>query len=131
MFAAGHRTRAPSSSWDERWTALWRALPVIVLPLFIIGSIYFGLVTPTETGAVAVAYLLLLGFLRRQLSVQKVARAALNGALTSAMLLMIFGTGSVFARYSGSFRCRSELPISLATFMAAHCWSSPASSSPT
>ncbi len=101
VFAAGHRTRAPSSSWDERWIALWRALPVIILPLFIIGSIYFGLVTPTETGAVAVAYLLLLGFLRRQLSVQKVARAALNGALTSAMLLMIFGTGSVFARYSG------------------------------
>ncbi len=100
MFAAGHRTRARSYSWAERQTALWRALPVVVLPLFIIGSIYFGLVTPAETGAVAVAYLMVLGLLRGKLDTRKIRRAAMKAALTSAMLLMIFGTGSVFARYS-------------------------------
>lgn len=100
MFAAGHRTRARSYSWAERSRALWRALPVVVLPLFIIGSIYFGLVTPAETGAVAAAYLLVLGLVRRRLTPRKIARAAMMAALTSAMLLMIFGTGSVFARYS-------------------------------
>jgi C4-dicarboxylate transporter DctM subunit len=100
MFAAGHRTRARSYSWVERKAALWRALPVIVLPLFIIGSIYFGLVTPPETGAVAVAYLLVLGLIRGRLTAGKIGRAAMKAALTSAMLLMIFGTGSVFARYS-------------------------------
>jgi C4-dicarboxylate transporter DctM subunit len=100
MFAAGHRTRARSYSWAERKTALWRALPVVVLPLFIIGSIYFGLVTPAETGAVAVAYLLVLGLLRGKLDARKIRRAGMKAALTSAMLLMIFGTGSVFARYS-------------------------------
>jgi C4-dicarboxylate transporter DctM subunit len=70
MFAAGHRTRARSYSWAERQAALWRAMPVLVLPVFIIGSIYLGVVTPAETGAVAVGYLL------------------------------VFGIGSVFARYS-------------------------------
>jgi len=100
MFASGHRTRARSYSWEERRVALWRALPVVLLPLFIIGSIYFGIVTPAETGAVAVAYLLVLGVARGRLTPQKIGRAALKAALTSAMLLMIFGTGSVFARYS-------------------------------
>lgn len=100
MFASGHRTRARTYSWAERQTALWRALPVVVLPLFIIGSIYFGLVTPAETGAVAVAYLMVLGLIRGRLTPQKIGRAAMKAALTSAMLLMIFGTGSVFARYS-------------------------------
>ena len=100
MFAAGHPTRAPSYSWAERMTALWRALPVVVLPIFIISSIYLGMVTPTETGAVAAAYLLVLGLVRHRLTLRKIARAAMLTALTSAMLLMIFGTGSVFARYS-------------------------------
>ena len=100
LLGAGHRTRARSYSWAERRTALWRALPVLVLPLFIIGSIYLGVVTPAETGAVAVAYLLVLGLVRRRLTLRKIASAAMLTALTSAMLLMIFGTGSVFARYS-------------------------------
>ena len=100
MFAAGHRTRARTHSWAERGRALQRAFPVLVLPVFIIGSIYLGVVTPAETGAVAVAYLLALGLVRRRLTLRKIGRAAMLTALTSAMLLMIFGTGSVFARYS-------------------------------
>jgi C4-dicarboxylate transporter, DctM subunit len=100
MFAAGHRTRARGSSWSERISALYRAFPVVILPLFIIGSIYFGLITPTETGAMAALYLLLLGVMRRRLSVTKIWRSAMLTALTSAMLLMIFATGSVLARYT-------------------------------
>jgi C4-dicarboxylate transporter DctM subunit len=100
LLGAGYRTRARSYSWTERRTALWRAFPVLVLPVFIIGSIYFGIVTPAETGAVAVAYLLILGLARRRLTLRKIGHAAMITALTSAMLLMIFGTGSVFARYS-------------------------------
>ncbi len=98
----GPRASAPgrSYSWTERGAALRRALPVVVLPVFIIGSIYFGLVTPTETGAVAALYLLLLGLVRRRLTLVKIWRAARAAALTSSMLLLIFGTGSVFARYS-------------------------------
>ena len=100
MFAASHRTRAQPYSWAQRMQALWRALPVVILPVFIIGSIYLGLVTPTETGAVAAGYLLVLGLVQRRLTLRKIGRAAMLTALTSAMLLMIFGTGSVFARYS-------------------------------
>jgi C4-dicarboxylate transporter DctM subunit len=100
MFFAGSRTRGQSFSWEQRMVALWRAFPVIILPLFIIGSIYFGLITPTETGAVAAVYLLLLGLVRRRLTWPKIWRAAMLTALTSAMLLMIFATGSVLARYT-------------------------------
>ena len=108
-FAAGHRVRAQSYTWRERITALRRALPVVVLPVFIIVAIYFGLVTPAETGAVAAIYLLVLGLLRRQLNLRKIARAAFLAALTSSMLLMIFGTGSVFARYSAILQLPQRL----------------------
>jgi C4-dicarboxylate transporter DctM subunit len=92
--------RARSHSMDERLSSLWKALPILVLPAFIILSIYLGLVTPTETGAVAVAYVLVLGLARRRLDLEKILRAGRSAALTSSMLLMIFGVGSVFARYS-------------------------------
>lgn len=100
MFVARPRVRARSYTWDERASVLWRALPIVVLPVFIIGSIYFGLVTPTETGAVASVYVLGLGLIRRRLDFAKILHAARSAALTSSMLLLIFGTGSVFARYS-------------------------------
>jgi C4-dicarboxylate transporter DctM subunit len=100
IFVYRPAVRGSAYTLRERLAALGKALPVIVLPAFIIISIYYGLVTPTETGAVAAAYVLLLGLLRKKLNAAAVLRAGRSAALTSAMLLMIFGTGSVFARYS-------------------------------
>ena len=100
IFVYRPAVHGPVSSMKERFEALWKALPVVVLPIFIIVSIYFGLVTPTETGAVAAAYVLALGLIRKRLDWKAILRAGRSAALTSAMLLMIFGTGSVFARYS-------------------------------
>lgn len=110
MMGPGTTSRQRSYSWGERIASLKRALPVVALPVFIIGSIYLGLITPTETGAVAAGYLLVLGLVRRRLDLHRITRAAWSAALTSAMLLMIFGTGSVFARYSALL----QLPQTLA-----------------
>jgi C4-dicarboxylate transporter DctM subunit len=114
MVFARPRLKAASYDWGERLAALEKALPVVVLPVFIIGSIYFGLVTPTETGAVAAVYVLILGLVRRRLTGARIARAARSAALTSSMLLMIFGTGSVFARYTALL----QLPQRLASAVA-------------
>jgi C4-dicarboxylate transporter DctM subunit len=77
--------------------------------VFIVGSIYFGLVTPSETGAVAAVYVLILGLVRRRLDLKRIARAARASALTSSMLLMIFGMGSVFARYTAILQLPQRL----------------------
>ncbi len=103
------RVRPPSYTRQERLTVLWQGLPIVVLPAFIIASIYFGLVTPTETGAVATVYVLGLGLLRGRLDLAKVWRAARAAALVSSMLLLIFGTGSVFARYSAMLQLPQKI----------------------
>lgn len=100
IFVYRPAVRGRSYTHNERLAALGKALPVIVLPAFIIISIYYGLVTPTETGAMAAAYVLAIGLLRKKLDGAAILRAGRSAALTSAMLLLIFGTGSVFARYS-------------------------------
>jgi C4-dicarboxylate transporter, DctM subunit len=109
MLFSRPRVRAGRFTWQQRFQALWRAFPVVVLPVFIIGSIYSGLVTPSETGAVAAVYVLILGLARRRLDLVRIARAAGASALTSSMLLMIFGMGSVFARYTAILQLPQRL----------------------
>jgi C4-dicarboxylate transporter DctM subunit len=114
VLVARPRVRAPSYSREHRLKVLRQGLPVAVLPVFIIGSIYFGLVTPTETGAVACAYVLALGLLRRRLKLSGIVRAGRGAALTSSMLLLIFGTGSVFARFSAILQLPQHIAAAVA-----------------
>ena len=114
VVVARPKVRAPHYTREERMQVLRRGLPVAVLPVFIIGSIYFGLVTPTETGAVACAYVLALGLLRQRLDVPKILRAGRGAALTSSMLLLIFGTGSVFARFSAILQLPQHIAAAVA-----------------
>jgi len=98
-----------SYSWEDRWSAVRRGLPVVMLPVLIISCIYLGLITPTETGSVAVLYVLTLAIVKRRLSLRQMARSAINAALTSSMLLMIFGFGIVFARYTGLLQVPQDI----------------------
>ena len=114
MLVARPRLKAASYSWVQRVAALRRAAPVVVLPVFIVVSIYLGLVTPTETGAVAAVYVLILGLVRRRLTLGRIIRAARSAALTSSMLLMIFGMGSVFARYTAILQLPQRIAAAVA-----------------
>ena len=51
--------RLPKASWDERWRKSVKALPGAFLPVFILGSIYMGIVTPTEAAVLSVFYTIL------------------------------------------------------------------------
>ena len=57
--------------WRERWASLGEIWPIIVLIAGVIGGLYAGVVTPTEGGAVGAFLAMVIGFLRRQLSVAR------------------------------------------------------------
>lgn len=60
-------------AWPARVAALLNAVPALLLPVIIIGSIAFGLATPTEAAALASAYALLLGvFVYRTLNAKSI-----------------------------------------------------------
>jgi len=54
--------------------ALSQAALVVLTPVFIIGGIFSGAFTPTEAGVIAVAYVMLLGFFYRTLSLRDLYR---------------------------------------------------------
>ncbi len=74
-----------------------RALPALLLPMVILGGIHFGVFTPTEASAAAVAYALLVGrFLYGTLRFNMLPKILLRTALLTASILMVIATSEVF-----------------------------------
>ena len=83
------------------------ALSALVLPTFIIvavlGSIYFGIATPTEAAAVGVFGALVSAALERRLDADMFARAVWDAARVSAMILWItIGAKAFVAIFTGT-----------------------------
>jgi tripartite ATP-independent transporter DctM subunit len=78
-----------SHDWSERFRGLWRLVPILVLFLLIVGSIYLGWATPTEAAAVGVVGAALIAACMRRLTLRVVVKAVDGTMRTTAMLLLI------------------------------------------
>jgi tripartite ATP-independent transporter DctM subunit len=78
-------------------TITWRALPALLMPVVLLGSIYSGITTPTEAAALAAAYALLVSaVLYRSLGWNDVYRSLHGCARTSASIGMLIAGALVF-----------------------------------
>ncbi|MFW6028507.1 MAG: TRAP transporter large permease, partial [bacterium] len=74
------------------------AFPGLGLPVVVLGGIIGGIFTPTEAGAVAVAYSLALGMLLyRNVGLRDVGQSLLFSAKTSAVVFVLLGTAKLIA----------------------------------
>lgn len=92
--------RAPKASWDERVKTTIKAIPGGLLPFFILGSIYAGVVTPTEAAVLSVFYTLVVSiFIYKELKLSDV-RAILRESINiSSMIYLIISAAMVFSLY--------------------------------
>ncbi len=74
----------------ERWQALFRIWPILLIFLVVFGGIYGGLFSPTEGAAVGAVATLVAGLAGRELDAGGIARSFLGTAETSAMVFLIF-----------------------------------------
>jgi TRAP-type transport system large permease protein len=75
-----------------------RAAFALLAPVIIVGGIRGGIFTPTEAGAIAVVYVILIGTaIYRGLSPAAFAGALVRAAHGSAAVLVILGASSIFA----------------------------------
>jgi tripartite ATP-independent transporter DctM subunit len=72
------------------------ALPLL-LPIIIIGGIRLGIFTPTEAGAVAIIYSLLLGLFYREMKFRDVISGLKETITSTASIMLIVGAASAFA----------------------------------
>lgn len=75
----------------------WRSLPVLLMPIFVVGSVVGGIATPTESAGLAVAYAAVFGFyIFRELDAKKFWVSAKETIMTSARIMIIIGMSGLY-----------------------------------
>jgi tripartite ATP-independent transporter DctM subunit len=77
------------TSWEERWRTLPDLLPPTVLLLIVIGAIFFGLATATESAAVGILGALAIAGWRRRITVRMLRDVCEGTVRTTAMVVAI------------------------------------------
>ncbi len=99
-YVYSHRYQVPVADFEEirkrKREILTRSLVAICAPLIIIGGIVSGVVTPTESGALAVAYCLVTGVLyTRQLTLRIIGESLYETARLTSSIFLIMGAAMV------------------------------------
>lgn len=91
--------------------AIWGAL----LPIIILGSIYSGIVTPTESAVIAVAYgLIVSAFIYRELKLKDLRPIIVESINITAMIFLIVGAASLF----GLYLTNAQVPQAVGSWIA-------------
>jgi len=91
-----------SVKWSERFSSLKGVWPIALVMFCILGAIYFGIATPTETAGVGSFLVLLLGILFFRLRWGGIRRAIVEAATVNALILFIIIGASLFTYVVGS-----------------------------
>ena len=95
----GYRGDERRYTFREISATIWDAKWALLVPLIILGGIYGGVFTPTEAAAVGVLYGFIVGvFVHRELQWKDLYRVIAESALTSATVILIVGTATIFGR---------------------------------
>lgn len=88
----------PKATGKERWVAFKDAFWGILTPFIILGGIYSGLFTPTEAAGVACVYGFFVGiFIYKEIKVKDIWKMTLEAAASSASVMFIIATATIFA----------------------------------
>jgi tripartite ATP-independent transporter DctM subunit len=99
VFAVRHGYPAEArAGLRELWESLKNSILALILPAIIIFGILFGIFTPTEAGAVAVAYSLVLTlFVYKTIRLRDLKDLLVNATLKTAVCMIVVAMASAFA----------------------------------
>lgn len=87
---------AESTSWPNFIDKLKKSILGLAMPGIILGGIYSGLFTPTESGAIACVYGIIVSvFVYKELEVRDLKGIFISSGLTSSMVLLIISGASI------------------------------------
>ena len=95
IFAGDYEKPDPQTTAGVKRTILIQGIIPLLMPIFVVGSILFGIVTPTEAASFAVAYALVVGlFLFRELKWSDLPKIFANSMRDSAVIMIVMATVS-------------------------------------
>ncbi len=103
-------------TWKDRFMALLELIPIFLLIIVVVGSIYGGLATPTEAAALGVLGAIILAIYFKNFNFEIFKDALLNTIKTTAMISFIIAGASFLGQvvgFLGIARALSEYVTSL------------------
>jgi C4-dicarboxylate transporter, DctM subunit len=111
---SGYRGLSDTWSGQELRAALRRGVWSILAPLIILGGIYAGIFTPTESAIVAIFYTLFIGwFVHRELRLPAIKTALRTTTWITGRVLLILFTATAFGRLLVEQRIPSDIAESM------------------
>ncbi len=98
LFVPAEAAAVRKHTGKERWDAFLKALPGLMIPVIILGGIYGGIFTPTESAVVAVVYSLIVGLIISPKGYfRKLWVVFREASIQTAVVMLIVSAASVFA----------------------------------
>lgn len=101
----------PKASWDERKTSSLRALPTILLAIVVIGGIYLGVFTPTESAAIGFAVSLIIVYSMRRMTWLKLKEAVMESMQTTVTIFLILAGAKIFGKAITLYRIPQDISV--------------------
>ena len=105
----------PKTTLGEKAKSFTGVLEALIIFLFVMGGLFFGIFVPTEAGAVGAFLTLLVALARRQLTWEGFLRSLMDSARISCMVMVIVTGAVVF----GHFMAITRIPFILANWVSA------------
>ncbi|WP_321991038.1 TRAP transporter large permease [Marispirochaeta aestuarii] len=103
----------PASTLKEIFLSFVMALPALLAPMILVFGILFGFATPTELGAIAVFYAVVLGVINKRLGLKEIKEASLDSLVTFGVLIFIMAAAFPI----GWIIAANNLPMHIANFI--------------
>lgn len=94
----GYKATGEKFEFNTFLRAVWDARVALAMPLVVLGTIYTGAATPTESSMLAVIYAMAAGFLTRRLSFADVAHSMVAAGKLTGAVLIIMGPAMAFGK---------------------------------
>jgi tripartite ATP-independent transporter DctM subunit len=120
IFAGDYEKAIPEPSAESARSILFQGIIPLLMPIFVVGSILMGVVTPTEAASFAVAYALIVGlFLFRELKWRDLPKI-FGRAMRDSAVIMIIMSAVAAANWLLTYNRVPNMITDIAlTFMAA------------
>ncbi len=92
---------APRERFEPRafGKSLWQGIPVLILPVIVLGGVYSGLCSPTESGAIAALYSFVVAvFILRDIKPNRILPVLKDSARTTVQVFALIATSTVFSQ---------------------------------
>jgi len=113
-FGSGY-TPIPKAGWDERKRTSIRALPTVFLAMVVIGGIYAGVFTPTESAGIGFVVSLIIVYGLGTMTWKKLKEAVMEAMQTTVTIFLILAGAKIFGKAITLYRIPQDISLAITT----------------